>query len=121
MIYLAFDSLSTDMADDEKTKELSGRINELGNKSGQVLLFLSFVMVSAATLEAVKGEQLAALNDAMWWWKLALFPVLAGILPMKEFCWNSPAWYRIIRWLRVGLIWLAVILTSTGAYRFISA
>jgi hypothetical protein len=102
----------------DEVDELSQRIGELGNKSGLVLLFLSFAMVSAATLAAVKGEQIPALNAALWWWKLALFPILLGILPMKEFCWKSPAWYRCIRWLRVGLLWASVIMISIGVHRF---
>jgi hypothetical protein len=77
-------------------------------------------MVSAATLEAVKGEQLAALNGALWWWKLALFPILLCILPMKEFRWKSPRWYRCIRWLRFGLLWIAVIVISIGVYSFLT-
>jgi hypothetical protein len=100
-------------------EELSHRINELGNKSGQVLLFLSFAMVSAATLEAVRGESIAALNGALWWWKLALLPVLIGILPMKEIRWKSARWYQCIRWLRVVLLWFAVILISIGVLSFI--
>lgn len=105
------------MADNE-TDELSQRITELGYKSGQVLLFLSFAMVSAATLEGVKGEQIPSLNAALLWWKVALFPILLGILPMKEFCWKSLAWYHCIRWLRFGLLWLAVILISIGVSFF---
>jgi hypothetical protein len=100
-------------------EELSQRISELGNKSSLVLLFLSFAMVSAATLEAVEGEQLAALNGALWWWKLALFPILLGILPMKEFWWKSAGWYQCIRWLRFALLWFAVIFISIGVYSFI--
>ena len=100
--------------------ELSDRVSELGNKSGHVLLFLSFVMVSAATLEAVKEQPIPQLNAALWWWKLALFPVLAGILPMKEFYWGCLTWYRVIRGLRFVLLWIAVILISIGVYSFLT-
>lgn len=110
------------MATDKPTiAELSARISELGDKSGQVLLFLSFVMVSAATLEAVKGEPIPELSAALLWWKRALFPVLAGILPMKEFCWGNLTWYRCIRGLRVVLLWAAVILISIGVHEFLTA
>jgi hypothetical protein len=105
--------------DKPTTDQLSARIHELGNKSGQVLLFLSFVMVSAATLEAVKGEPIAELKSALWWWKLALFPILLSILPMKEALWNRRWWYSFIRWLRVVLLWIAVTLISIGVYSFL--
>ena len=110
------------MAADKPTiSELSTRINELGNKSGQILLFLSFVMVCAATLEAVKGEHVPELNAALRWWKWALFPVLVSILPMKEFRWDNRNWYRVIRCLRVFLLWVTVILISLGVYSFLTA
>ena len=104
--------------------ELSHRINELGLKSGQVLLFLSFAMVSVATLRTVGREptpQIPALNEALFWWKWALIPVLVGILPMKEAWWHSPSWYQVIRWARVILLWLAVALISRGVYSFFAA
>ena len=84
----------------DQVVELSHRINELGLKSGQVLLFLSFAMVSVATLRTVGREptpQIPALNEALFWWKWALIPVLVGILPMKEAWWHSPSWYQVIR------------------------
>jgi hypothetical protein len=105
----------------DEADELSQRITELGSKSGLVLLFLSFAMVSAATLEAVKSVSIPALEAALWWWKVALFPILFGILPMKEVCWKLVTWYRCIRWLRLGLLWVAVILISVGVASFFRA
>jgi len=105
------------------TERLSDRINELGNKSGQILLFLSFAMVSVATLKAAapQGTEVGALNCAFFWWKLALFPILIGILPMKEAWWDQRWWYSIIRWLRFGLLWVAVFLIAGGALAFLWA
>jgi hypothetical protein len=77
-------------------------------------------VLSAATLEAVKEQPIPQLNAALWWWKLALFPVLAGILPMKEFYWGCLTWYRVIRGLRFVLLWIAVILISIGVYSFLT-
>jgi hypothetical protein len=105
----------------DKIEEISKRINELGNKSTQVLLFLSFAMVSVAALETVKDAQIVALNNALWWWKCALLPILVGILPMKEFCWKSQRWYRVIWGTRVVVLWLAVLLIVIGVVSFFKA
>jgi H+/Cl- antiporter ClcA len=78
------------MPDDKD--EISQRIEELGQKSSQILLFLSFAMVSVATLKTVSGASSAALDGALLWWKWALLPVLIGVLPMKEFGWKTQAW-----------------------------
>jgi hypothetical protein len=106
---------------DDDIKEISTRINELGNKSSQVLLFLSFAILSVATLETVKDAPTAALNCALWWWKCALLPVLAAIVPMKEVRWNSQRWYRIIWRTRVAFIWLAVLFIVGGVVSFFKA
>jgi hypothetical protein len=105
------------MSDD--IEKISKRINELGKKSGQILLFLSFAMVSVVTLTAAKES--TALNNALWWWKCALIPILVGILPMKELNWNSPSWYRVIWITRVILLWLAVLLIVIGVWSFFKA
>jgi hypothetical protein len=99
-------------------EKISKRINELGKKSSQILLFLSFAMLSVVTLETGKDPPPAALNCALWWWKCALIPILVGILPMKEFIWNSPSWYRFIWVTRVILLWLAVLLIVIGVWLF---
>jgi len=105
----------------KRTDEISNRINELGTKSTQILLFLSFAMLSVATLETIANAPTAALNNALSWWKLALFPVLAAILPMKEIRWKKLGWYKFIQWTRVFLLWSAVILIVVGACSFFNA
>jgi cytochrome bd-type quinol oxidase subunit 2 len=105
----------------KRTEEISERINELATKSTQVLLFLSFAMLSVATLQTVTNARTAALNNALWWWKLALLPVLMAILPMKEFRWKTLAWYKCIQRARVFLLWLAVILIVFGVLSFFKA
>jgi len=96
------------MSDDSnKVAESSKRIDELGKKSGQVLLFLSFAMVSVATLKTIHPGSAAALNDAalndaLNWWKWALVPILVGVLPMKEICWENECWYRLMACTRFG-------------------
>ena len=105
----------------KRTEEISDRINELGTKSTQILLFLSFAMLSVATLETIASAPTVALNSALWWWKLALLPVLVAILPMKEIRWKTLAWYKFIQWTRVFLLWLAVILIVFGVLSFFEA
>ncbi len=99
---------------------LSDRINALGKKASQLLLFLSFAMVSVATLEAVKGERIAVLTDALRWWKFALLPILVSILPMKELSWESVRWYHYIHLLRFWLLVGAVMLILVGVGFFIA-
>jgi hypothetical protein len=105
-----------------KTALLSERIKQLGEKSTQILLFLSFAMVSVATLKLVdKGRQSPALENAFYWWKIALFPTLVGVLPLKEVRWECARWYNIIRWIRFGLLWLTIGLILWGALSFVRA
>ncbi len=64
---------------------LEKRIAELGEKSSQTLLFLSFALVVVATLlPKISSSQQMTLRLAMSWWTWALFPVVVGILPVKE-------------------------------------
>src|SRR5215469_13243598 len=94
-------------------KDITDRIKELGEKSTQILIFLSFAIVAAATLSTVPGlapSQQLTLKSAIQWWVVAIFPVLLGIAPLKEMAWQRPGWYCFVRWLKVGLLWLALIL-----------
>lgn len=95
---------------------LSRRIKELGDKSTQVLVFLSFVLVIVAPLARDKPE----LRDAMRYWLWALCPVLLGIVPLKEVCWECRGWYQFLRGLKFGLLWTATILIGLGLRKFVS-
>jgi hypothetical protein len=109
---------------DDKLQNLSDRIKELGEKSTQVLIFLSFALVVVATLATNKdlgSPQRQALSSAMRWWTRAIFFVLVAILPAKEFRENNLSWYHIIRWLKVVLLWAALICIFWGAIKFIHA
>jgi len=120
---------------DKRIEDLEKRIKELGEKSSQTLLFLSFALVVVATLKdrSDPGQQ-GALRCAMYWWAWALFPVLVGILPLKELsliyqlvCRYPPSrhrtrsWYCFVRWFKVALLWAAIILIVFGACGFIRA
>ena len=89
------------------------------------MLFLSFAMVSVATLESVTSEAmkplLPALSKALIWWKFALIPTLLGVPPVKEIFWQKLWWYRLIRWAKVALMWVAVVLIFVGIGYFIAA
>jgi hypothetical protein len=102
-------------------EKISKRINELGTKSGQILLFLSFAMAMVSVVAIKEAKESAALNDALWWWKWALIPILVGILPMKELGWNSLSWYRVIWKTRAVLLWIAVLLILSGVWSFLKA
>jgi hypothetical protein len=78
-------------------------------------------MVSVATLKTIKDGPTTALDSALWWWKLALLPILVGVLPMKELRWKTQWWYQIIRWIRFGLLWIAVVLIIVGVIEFFKA
>src|SRR6185369_4014028 len=73
-----------------ESDDLASRISELGTKSTQLLQFLSFAILGAATL---RTEQFPAdptlVCVATWWWILAVFPILLAVLPVKDFRWNG--------------------------------
>jgi hypothetical protein len=104
-------------------KERAGRIEELGNKSSQILLFLSFAIVAAVTLSGacIEPSKKLAVNQAMRWWVRAVFPTVLGIVPLKEFCWECPRWYCLIGWFKFALLWGALICIVWGAWWFLRA
>jgi hypothetical protein len=109
------------MTNDNLSKE-ERRIQELGDKSSQTLLFLSFALVVVATLKGKSdASRQVELKQAMYWWSWALFPVLAGILPIKEFGEGKIAWYRVVRWYKVVLLWTAILMIGWGAWKFSGA
>src|SRR5262245_52718933 len=58
-----------------ESDDLGIRINELGTKSTQLLLFLTFAILGAATLRTAESPADQALVPvATWWWILAVFP-----------------------------------------------
>ena len=105
-------------------ESLAARIKELGDKSTQILIFLSFALVVVATLganPALGPSQKSAMSLAMRWWLRAVYPVLVAILPLKEFRENNLSWYRFIRILKFILIWIAILFIFFGARNFSSA
>lgn len=107
---------------DLEISALEARIRELGDKSTNLLLFLSFAIVGAAS---VKYDQLPAdpglSRSAMRWWMLAVFPVLLGVLPVKELRAGHRSWYGIAVYLKIVVLWVAVALSFVGAIQFLRA
>jgi len=110
-----------------KTDRYSKRIDELNGKATQILLFLSFAMISVATLEnakeimALHPTWFRLLNNGFLWWKIALIPTLICILPVKGFHFDNEVWYRFLVKLKAALLWMSIILMGVGIYFFVSA
>jgi len=107
----------TSMSDD-RLKELEQRIDELNRKCTQVLMFLSFAIAAGVLIwsnSALGGVRKALVVDGVERWIWAVFPILAGILPVKDFSNNNVRWYNFLRWLKFVLLWLALVLVCWGA------
>lgn len=99
--------------------ELEIRIKELNDKFSQTLLFLSFALVVLATLKEKSNS--SALQCVATWWSLSLFPILMGILPLKEWGGRKESWYCFVRYFKVTLLWVALIIVGFGAWDFFIA
>lgn len=109
---------------DESERTLIERISNLGDKSTQTLIFLSFAFVAVVTLKSdraiTEGEQ-RMLTYALLSWVGALPFMLAGIIPVRDYFEHSQNRYRalnIIRWGKVCVLTLAVALILIGAGYF---
>jgi hypothetical protein len=116
---------------EESECQLRMRIKELGDKSTQLLLFLSFAIAAVVVLgygndpgHSSQVAQKIVQGGAMRWWVFAIFPVVVGILPLKEF-WriydDKLRWYRTVRWLKFWLLWIAIFYIIMGAIQFCRA
>jgi hypothetical protein len=52
---------------------------------------------------------------------LRFFPVLVGVLPVKELRLNNRRWYSIAVWTKILVLWTAVALSFAGAIQFLRA
>src|SRR4029077_12177763 len=103
-----------------KVERLSSRIDELNQKCTQVLIFLSFAVVAVAlSSQSSLLENADLLDKALMRWTLAMFPIVLGILPLKDFGEDGLRWYSFVRWLKVVLLWIAVPCVFWGAIDFI--
>ncbi len=106
----------------KELKEVAKRIKELNDKASQMLLFLSFAIVGAATVNAEKlPADPVLVHWAMQLWVWAVFPVLIGVLPLKEVRWKNKGWYDLVRRIKVRVMQAAVVLSLLGAVQFLRA
>ena len=114
----------------DQTKDVSDRIKELGDKATQLLTFLSFALAVGVLLETSRDHALAPpqkilVTTAIRCWVIAIFPILIGILPWREFtiifgC-KEPSWGHKIHLLKFLLLWIAVPTIIFGAFEFCRA
>jgi hypothetical protein len=108
----------------DRTQALIERIKQLGEKSTQVLLFLSFAFVAVVAMKSdhtISESQQRALTIAMRLWVVALPLILFGVLPVRDavdYAENKVPWYEFIRWCKVALLIGAVVLILGGAWFF---
>jgi hypothetical protein len=57
-------------------------------------------------------------SGALHWCVSAIFPVVVRILPLKEFLRDNIRWYRIARWFKFWLLWIAIFYIMIGAIQF---
>jgi len=106
----------------DELQQAEARIKELGDKSTQLLLFLSFAIVAVSTLTSQSFSTNPLLSrSAIQGFVLAVFPVLVGVLPLKEFRRNNSRWYVFIARLRFVTLWVAVSLCAYGTVQFFRA
>lgn len=108
-----------------KIKNLEKRIKELNNKASQLLLFLSFALVVAAVLET-EGNKLGTcqtmlLTFGMRCWAIAIFPVLIGVLPVKEIRERDEAWYVSVQRFKFWTLGTAIVCIMLGTLFFVCA
>jgi cytochrome bd-type quinol oxidase subunit 2 len=94
------------------------RIKELNEKATQMLLFLSFAIVAAATVDAHTADP-DHVRSAMAWWVLAVFPVLLAVAPLKDSWWKNEHAYGNLRNFKVWSLRLAIAFSLFGAVQFL--
>jgi hypothetical protein len=120
-------TMTTHTKNNETEDLVLERIKQLGDKSTQVLLFLSFAFVAAVAFKSdhtVSEFQQKFLTIALRWWTGALLPTLIGVLPIRDYVESfrmRELWYNGIRWFKVGLLTNAVFLILLGGWFFYRA
>jgi hypothetical protein len=110
---------------EDRLKHLEDRIKELNEKASQLLLFLSFALVVAAILET-QGDKLGHcqttfLTFGMRCWAVAIFPILIGVLPVKEIRERDEKWYSSVQWFKFAMLGVAIVCIMIGTLFFVCA
>jgi hypothetical protein len=98
---------------------LKSRLAELSLRAGNyTLVFLSFAVVTAATILQIPGEQHTIVHPNMYmvWslkvWMIAAIPLILSILPVTEIV--DPAHLPNLSKIKFGLNWLGMGLCILG-------
>ncbi len=79
----------------------------------------------AAILETTGDKlgqcQAMLLTFGMRFWSIAIFPILFGILPVKEIRGSDETWYTFIRRGKIVALWVAIIFIMIGTLFFACA
>jgi len=107
-------------------EDLKNRINELNQKFGQILLFLGVAIAGAALLNPDDLDiSSTRVRTAIMWFVIAIFPVLIGILPLKELGaalkWDERSWYGVVVKGKILLLVIAILLATFGACSLVVA
>jgi hypothetical protein len=118
--------MATPTISDVPPQELKDRIKELNEKATQMLLFLSFALVGAATVKQTPLRVDDTLvRSAMQWWMWAVVLVLFVVLPLKEladlFGWDRKRWYTGLKWGKAIVLAIAVVVSLLGVKAFLRA
>lgn len=111
---------------DDSDNQISGRIKDLGDKATQLLLFLSFALLAAVTLRTAQPNvltpcQMPVLRWAVRLWVISLFPILACVLPVKEFFLGLGLSLACVRSYKVVLLRTAIAGIVIGTLLFLCA
>jgi hypothetical protein len=124
--FIAEEHTKLNMDDYRRIKDLLERIEQLGQKSTQVLIFLSFAFLATVTLKSdrtlTQNEQ-RDLTYAMRCWALALPLILLQVFPVRDLVdyaasWNKAKWYERIRWAKAIVLFISIVMILVGAAYF---
>jgi hypothetical protein len=115
--------IKPDAETEAKLTFIATRLQELNNTASQILIFLSFAIVAGVTYltPAMDLSRRTAVHLALRWWIGAIFPTVAGIIPLKELRDKDLVWYRFLLRMRFVLMWSAIICIFIGAVEFFKA
>src|SRR5260370_22564757 len=126
LMVLVFTSIVLVRRSSAEPEALKSRIKELNEKFTQMLLFLGVAIVGAATLNSddldISPDRV---RSAIMWFVIAIFPLLMGVLPLKELGvslkWDERKWFGLVAKAKILLLVLAILLNAFGACSLVVA